>query len=170
MGFPVCTFNNMVIKQNSSSPKLAHDVFFVAHLSHQVKNVYSLCIVEDLFCNVHALCDLAMVCWCLSNSCHINLSLIMSLYDSAFCALTGQNASSFLVFMSLTRGDSSSTMLSRAWSTNELTKGLEHILVDGKTELLFISCRSGVLVIIDDIYISFWFSLQHQSLYRIEAP
>lgn len=37
--------------------------------------------------------------------------------------------------MSLVRADSSSTMLSRAWSTTDLVKGLEHVLTDGKNEL-----------------------------------
>ena len=37
--------------------------------------------------------------------------------------------------MSLERRDSAKSMLSRAWSTTDLVKGLEHILTDGKNEL-----------------------------------
>ena len=37
--------------------------------------------------------------------------------------------------MSLDRRDSAKSMLSRAWSTTDLVKGLEHILTDGKNEL-----------------------------------
>ena len=37
--------------------------------------------------------------------------------------------------MSLERRDSAKCMLSRAWSTTDLVKGLEHILTDGKNEL-----------------------------------
>ena len=37
--------------------------------------------------------------------------------------------------MSLERADTARTMASRAWSTTDLTRGLEHVLTDGKNEL-----------------------------------
>lgn len=44
-----------------------------------------------------------------------------------------------LVYMSSVKradsGVSAKTMVSRAWSTNDLSKGIEHILTDGKNEL-----------------------------------
>lgn len=37
--------------------------------------------------------------------------------------------------MSLARGDSARSMVSRGWSTSDLVRGLEHVLTDGKNEL-----------------------------------